>query len=562
MLDRLADPDPIVRRVSAEILEHLSLPEAQKALVNGLSDSDALVRVSCLRALARSNATSALDKIAASLQDPEPDVRYEAVAALAALTVSASMLEQQLVPLLGDPDSRVSTRAASGLLKPPQSDPTGVLREGDRGQGVIERAKTFLRHTAVTGELTDREHAIIAMGEWGDAEAFKFLVNELEDDALPIRIRRVILTALAHIDGTKSMPYLVEALGHADVSIRETVAGLLGQIGQPAVASVLAALQNPKQEEGALLTLQKLPMPPPSAKPVEEFARAAVSRAVEYDCLRRGVQLEARSEAVNLLVESLQKTSNEQGVRALRAIGLLGDRAAMDLAIEILQMRNSGQRANVLEALESLPARQRKIIQPLTRLWEEDAAPNPVENVDWQQLTTDKDEWIRTCALFAAHKLGEMQMENLATLSLMERILFLKRVPLFADLVPSDLKQVAAIAQEETFSDGTALTREGDVGDVMFMVISGEVRVITGQKGIEIARRKAGEYVGEMALISREPRIATLIAVGNVRTLCIDQKSFESLLRDRPDVSLVVIQILCKRLKEASKRLHDQASGL
>ena len=267
---------------------------------------------------------------------------------------------------------------------------------------------------------------------------------------------------------------------------------------------------------------------------------------------------------VNLLVESLQKKSNEHGIRALRAIGLLGDRAAMNLAIEILQMRNSGQRANVLEALESLPARQRKIIQPLTRLWEEDVTSGPIEKIDWQRLIANEDEWIRDCALFAAQKLGEIQMENIPTLSLMERILFLKRVPLFADLAPSDLKQVAVIAQEESFSDGAALTREGDVGDVMFMVISGEVRVITGRgrKEIEIARRKAGEYVGEMALISKEPRIATLTAAGDVRALCIDQKSFEALLRDRPDVSLVVIQILCKRLKEASKRLHDQASGL
>jgi hypothetical protein len=41
-----------------------------------------------------------------------------------------------------------------------------------------------------------------------------------------------------------------------------------------------------------------------------------------------------------------------------------------------------------------------------------------------------------------------------------------------------------------------------------------------------------------------------------VRTLCIDQKSFESLLRDRPDVSLAVIQVLCKRLKESDTKFH------
>jgi CRP-like cAMP-binding protein len=136
----------------------------------------------------------------------------------------------------------------------------------------------------------------------------------------------------------------------------------------------------------------------------------------------------------------------------------------------------------------------------------------------------------------------------------MERILFFKRVPLFANLSPADIKQVAAIAQEESFSDGVMIARQGEVGDVMFIIVSGEVRVVvsTDKKDIELARRKPGEYVGEMALVSKEPRSATLTAVGNVRALSIDQKSFESLLRDRSDVSLAVIQVLCERLKQAS----------
>ena len=145
-------------------------------------------------------------------------------------------------------------------------------------------------------------------------------------------------------------------------------------------------------------------------------------------------------------------------------------------------------------------------------------------------------------------------MENLATLSLMERILFLKRVPLFENLSPTDLKQVASLAEEDVFSDGEEMVHEGDVGDVMFIIVSGEVRVCSTRDGqeIEIARRNSGDYVGEMAMISREPRMASLFAVGDVRVLSIDQKSFEGLLRERPDVSWSVIQMLNKRLKEAS----------
>jgi len=123
---------------------------------------------------------------------------------------------------------------------------------------------------------------------------------------------------------------------------------------------------------------------------------------------------------------------------------------------------------------------------------------------------------------------------------------------LFAVLSPADLKQVAAIAEEEVFPDGDVIVYQGEQGDAMFVIVSGDVRVCIERDGrdTEIARRKPGEYVGELAIINREPRIATLIASGDVRVLCIDQKSFEGLIRERPEVSLFIIQVLSKRLKE------------
>ncbi|MEW6404279.1 MAG: Npt1/Npt2 family nucleotide transporter, partial [Chloroflexota bacterium] len=404
-LNGLSDPDPVIRRVSAEILGHLSLPEADATLLNGLSDADPHVRASVIRALTRAKAASAAQRIAASLSDPEPDVRYEAVRALSALTVYPYKLMGYLDPMLDDPDSRVSTRAASAILRLPSprgrggvlQSPSaflGSLPKGAGGEDVYARAKSFLRLTAALGELSERQHAIFAMGEWGDAEAYEFLVNELKDRELPVVIRRAALSALAKIDGKNSLPHLIDALGETDISVRETVAGLLGQISQPAMESVLASLQNPNYEEGALLALQSLPTPP--EKPIEAYARAAVKSAVEYHTLMRGVSPvyraakserssgersriarrdevgSAEDEALLLLAESLQNRSNEYGIRGLRAIGLLGDRQAMDLAIENLDSHNPTQRANGIEALESIHARWRGILKPLMQLWEED----------------------------------------------------------------------------------------------------------------------------------------------------------------------------------------------
>lgn len=139
-------------------------------------------------------------------------------------------------------------------------------------------------------------------------------------------------------------------------------------------------------------------------------------------------------------------------------------------------------------------------------------------------------------------------MQTLTTLSQMERILFLRRVPLFADLPPADLKQLAAIAEEQVHPDGDVICEQGEPGDELYVIVSGEVRVVS--RGNEIARRRPGEFVGEVALITGAPRNATLVAAGETRLLRIERRQFEGLLRERPDAGLAVMRVLAERLTE------------
>jgi HEAT repeat protein len=369
----------------------------------------------------------------------------------------------------------------------------------------------------------------------------------LQDENISPVLQRSILASMKRIDEVQSVPYLINFLGHRDRAVMERSAELLSEIGEPAMQPLLESLGDDNKASGALLALEHLPSP--LAEPVLQFARAAVARAVEYDALMRGVRSWVRNEALELLAESLHGKAHQHGIRALRAIGLLGDRGAMNTAIQNLQSRDAGQRANVIEALESISAKWREILHPLMRLWEDDDAPGVA--VDWERLLNDPDQWIRECAAYAKNY-GVSNMDTIATLSLMDRILFFKRVPLFAGLSPADLKQVAAVADEEVFADGEMIAQQGEQGDVMFVIVSGEVRVCieTDGRETEVARRKPGDFVGELAVVNREPRNATLIASGDVRVLCIDNKSFEGLVRERPEVSLVIIQVLSKRLKE------------
>jgi HEAT repeat protein len=566
----MGNADPVIRRVSAEILGNLAVPEATTALVNSLVDADTTVRVAALRGLARARATPALLEIAASLGDAESDVRLCAVEALRLLAGYPRGLSAHIAPLLNDSEPVVRARAALTLLQIEQH----------------AAARHTLRAMAGDPDPLVRVSAIEALGECAERDSFEMVATSLSDSQPAVR--KAAARALAQIDSARALDTLIHALNDDDQSVRAALAAALGQIGEAALAPVAAALENPSYEDGALLALEHLPAHK-AAPALRAHAQRTVQTALGYHELAVGLgQVFGRTPQPGgdgrqqLLIESLHDKGHRAGLNALRAVGLLGDHEAIAVAVENLRSRDPAQRANALETLESISARE--LVRPLLALWESgNSAPEPP--ADWlMQLLSDDYAWLRACAALAAAGTpdpalrarlqtladidpdpivrataaralnGEHVMDTLATLSLMERILLLRRVPLFSELPPADLKQVAAITSESVFADGEALARQGEAGSEMFIVVSGEVKVIVKYEDEpaeqEIARRARGDYVGEMAIISQEPRMASLVADGPVRALCIAQKQFEGILRERPETGLALMRVLCQRLRE------------
>jgi HEAT repeat protein len=559
----LSDPDPVIRRVSAEIVGNLSTPQAAPALMNTLADENAEVRVASLRALAHARAAPALLDVAACLSDSEPEVRAKAVETLCQLAGGTRGLIVHLQPRLDDPAPTVRARAAVALLKIAPNAP----------------AQALLIEMTMQGETEARVAALTALGEWGDASTFDLIAAQLSE-SVPA-IRRAAIPALAQVGAERARDFLIHALGDDDTSVREAAAAALGGMGGSALETTVSALSNPALETGALLALEQLPARQAAPK-IRAYAGQRVDQALYYDELARGIEVQLAGEQGNddrfsLLILSLRDKAHYHALNALRAIGLVGERAALSLAVENLKSHDPAQRANALETIESVG--EREIARPLLRLWEaSDSAPAAPDGL--LHVLQDSDNWLRACAVLVAGHVtespirsmlvqlarsdeddmvreaadsalkGSLDMNTLATLSLMERIIFLRRVPLFFELTPVDLKQVGAIATERTYPDGMVIAQQGEPGDEMYVIVSGEIRVLTGAN-MELARRKTGEYVGEMAIISQEPRMASLVAAGDVRLLCIDQKHFEGLLRERPETSLAVMRVLCARLRQA-----------
>lgn len=530
-----------VRRVAAEVLGEVSTPPATEALVHALDDSEPTVRVAALRALTRRKASAALLDVAARLQDGEPEVRAQAVEAAHELAGYPAGLTAQVQPLLEDESALVRVRAAVSLLR----------------LGPHERARTTLRGLAMLGETDERVLALNGLAEWGDKDAFVLIANELADVHSPPSVRGAAALALAAC-GPNAAETLISCLSEENRAVRDAAAKALGRLvphdgglGQPVVVLVSQALFVPTSASGALRALEQMPTQAASA-PLRRFATERSAAALRDYACGRAVTSPTTEDALRLLADSLHDCAHRAGLQALRALALLGERETYTVAIENLRSREAAQRANALEALETV--REAAAVRPLLRVWESSAPTSEATFAPpWPELLNHEDEWVRVCAAWAKQRVSkdEVPMETTTTLPLMERVLFFRRVPLLADLAPADLKQVAALANEVFFADGDYLAEQGELGEEMFIIVSGEVSVQTGEG--EVARRQPGDVVGEMALISREPRMASLVARGEVRVLCIDRQSFEGLLRERPETSLAVMRVLCQRLKEATK---------
>jgi putative ABC transport system ATP-binding protein len=105
---------------------------------------------------------------------------------------------------------------------------------------------------------------------------------------------------------------------------------------------------------------------------------------------------------------------------------------------------------------------------------------------------------------------------------------FLRPIDLFRTLTPRQLTDVAEKMTKRHFSAGEAIVREGEAGEEFFLISEGEVDVIRANN--EVARLGPGDFFGEVALISGEPRNATVVAVGEVDTYVLGKDEFQSAL--------------------------------
>lgn len=134
-----------------------------------------------------------------------------------------------------------------------------------------------------------------------------------------------------------------------------------------------------------------------------------------------------------------------------------------------------------------------------------------------------------------------------------------QQVPIFSGMSDDCLMHTLAVAEYLPVPAGTAVFREHDIGDSFFVLMSGEVLVEKFRNGrvVELARLKAGHCFGEMALVGKQVRSATVRATRDV----VAMRFYRELLESNPQSAQIIYRniasILASRLDESSEMLAD-----
>jgi CRP/FNR family cyclic AMP-dependent transcriptional regulator len=141
---------------------------------------------------------------------------------------------------------------------------------------------------------------------------------------------------------------------------------------------------------------------------------------------------------------------------------------------------------------------------------------------------------------------------------------FLKNVLLFADLPASQMDKIVKLITEKAYPKYQVIFEEGEAGDVLYIIKSGLVKIskeASDGRVKTLALLKAGDFFGEMSVLSEEGRSANAETLSDAELLLMRRDDFSGLLDKNPSVSLHIIRTLIERLFAADRQIKNLALG-
>ncbi|NET37387.1 MAG: Crp/Fnr family transcriptional regulator [Cyanothece sp. SIO1E1] len=139
-------------------------------------------------------------------------------------------------------------------------------------------------------------------------------------------------------------------------------------------------------------------------------------------------------------------------------------------------------------------------------------------------------------------------------LTSVDRLLFVRGVPIFNELRDDFLVRLAAIMEELSFPAKSVIFTQGQEGRSLYIVVSGRVRVHLGNQ--DLAELEQGACFGEMSLFDSEPRSASVSTLDPCECLMLTQQQLYEAIDETPDIAVNIIRMLSRRIRELNQKLN------
>jgi len=564
----LEDEAPRPSRSLLRLLPQLAELGALEPVRSGLRHPHPEVRVACVAALGAARDLGDAAALREACADPDVKVRRTALRALAGWPEVAEIAHSALQAMHQDPDpvARAEAAALAG------AEGEGWLREMLRSSDAREaRAAASLAPASCAEALAERSR-----------------------DADP-RLRAAVLGRLAEVAPGAELPAqaLPEALVAPDPRLRSAALRLLAQCPDADLGRIARGLTDPAMAPrgAAISALAARGEAGVRAAQVylrdgrERVVRAALEVTARVDAPSRREQLHRElihhvrqlwtgelvlphlPQGADTAATFLRVAWEDEAARhrrlAFRILGLDGNPRAIRNVYRALRFGAPRARADALEVLSNLGDREAarllvlRFEGPLDDEKRAAAAamvPVPAERGALLALSRRAESlWVRAAAAALDPSLGH----NAVGVATMERLLALRKVPLFESLTLDQLDAVDQLAVEREYLPGEAIVRQGEPGEELFLLLEGSVEVLL-DRGLPTEERlrtiEAVDYFGEMAILDNQPRSATIVASGPSRLLALAGDSLKELILQMPDISFEILRVLSARVRSAEQR--------
>jgi hypothetical protein len=439
--------------------------------------------------------------------------------AIAALSAAPAELAQEVLDRAADPDPRVRAAAL---------ERASVVAAGRELPAEMLRAALAARDPAV-------RTAAVGLAAVAAPPDPTIVAESLADPAAPVRRAAIsALISLRAAGAQAAAPYLRDGREPAaDAALRVTAAAAVPSRRAPVLRTELR--HRARAMWYCMLAYQSLPA---DAGTAPAFLRAAYADGLlrHRRLAFRALSLLESERIVHRVERALRANARRTRADALEVLSNLGDREAAQLLVLMHETAPLDARRERVEAIVRVPLERGSILRDAAR---------------------SESRWIRAAAAAVDPALGH----NDVGIEVMERLLALKQVPLFANLTLDQLEAIHQLAQEVTFLPDEVVMREGDPGSELYILLEGTLDVYLGWETPDpqrISQIRAVDYVGEMAILDDEPRSATIVAVEPARMLSLEGESLKDLILQMPDIAFEIFRVLTRRVRVAERRLREE----